>query len=132
MSGQTHAQWFWDRMFELYGMKWPNSYGEDPTEMWVSLMGSLDKYQIKWAVKCLVDTGDGFVPTMPQVAALARSTRKPVNTNRAAIGAEKREYTPEQLDANRKKLKRVYEAAQVGGELHGLQEHEINAIIKGW
>ena len=127
---KIRAENFWARMFELYGMKWANSYGAEPTEMWINLIDSLENYQVKWVIKSLMNTGDSFVPTMPQIVTLARTAHKPPNPNQAAIEAEHREYTPEQCEANLKKLKRLYDALQVGGELHGLQEHEVNTIIE--
>lgn len=131
MTIPSRAQRFWDRMMELYGMKWVNSYGQDPTEMWINLIDSLENYQITWAIKSLMNTGDSFVPTMPQVVTLARSAHKPPNPNQAAIAAEHREYTPEQCEANLKKLKRITQAAS-SGEFNGLSELQIEKIIEDW
>lgn len=127
----NRANKFWQRMLELYGVKWVNSYGDEPTEMWVNLIDSLENYQITWAIKSLMNTGDSFVPTMPQVVTLARSAHKPLNPNQAAIEAESKEYTPDQCEANRKKLKRVMLAAQ-SGEFKGMEEWQIEEIIKEW
>lgn len=128
---RTRPEQFWDRMFELYGMKWANSYGAEPTELWINVIDSLEGYRIKWVIKSLMNNGDSFVPTMPQIVALAKSAHKPFNPNRAAIGAENKEYTSEQLDANRRKLKRVT-AAAFNGEFKNLEEWQINEIIKDW
>lgn len=127
----TRANKFWQRMLELYGVKWVNSYGDRPTEMWINFIDSLENYQITWAIKSLMNTGDSFVPTMPQVAALAKSAHKPINLNQAALAADSKEYTPEQCEANRKKLKRVSDAA-LRGDFKGLEEWQINERIKDW
>lgn len=127
----NRANKFWQRMLELYGVKWVNSYGDEPTEMWINLIDSLENYQITWAIKSLMNTGDSYVPTMPQVVTLAKSAHKPINPNQAALAAEQQEYTPEQCEANRKKLKRVSDAA-LRGDFKGLEEWQINELIKDW
>jgi hypothetical protein len=68
---------------------------------------------------------------MPQVVALAKSAHRPINPNQAALAAEHREYTPEQCEANRKKLKRVSDAA-LRGDFKNLDEWQIAEIIKEW
>ena len=44
---KTRPEKFWDRMFELYGMKWANSYGTEPSKLWIETIDALPNHKIK-------------------------------------------------------------------------------------
>lgn len=128
---KTRPELFWDYMFEIYGMQWANSYGAAPTGLWVKFIDSVEDFQLKFIVKTLMHTEDKFLPNMTKIIGISKRAHKPPNPNQATLGAEHKEYTPQQCEANRKKLKRIMEATR-RGEFRGLDQIQIQEVIKDW
>lgn len=120
----TKADRFWLRMIELYGSRWTSNYGSEPSELWASMIDALHTWQIKHAIHALMQSAEGWPPTLPQFRKLAQGAPRPPDLTRPAIGHEKRSYTAAEVAANRKRLADLMTRAQ-SGEFAGMNEAEI-------
>jgi hypothetical protein len=63
----SKVELLWERMTELYGNKWINHYGEQPSKLWSDALDNVTPQQIGGAFKKLL-TGKfkSFVPTLAE------------------------------------------------------------------
>ena len=124
------ANKFWDRMVEIYGFKWVNSYGSKPTELWIDTLEVLPNFRIRYAINNLLNSGESYVPTLPQVRGIALKAPLPADYSKAAIGHEAKEWTAEEKKANREKLGRLAKQA-MSGKYRGMSEAQIAEELAG-
>lgn len=106
-TDKNNAKAFWLRMTEIYGAKWVNSYGSEPTELWILTIKQLPKFRIKHAMHTLMNSGGSFVPTLPEFKEIARNAPMPPNLRQKAVAHERRPVSKEQCKRNLDKLRKM-------------------------
>lgn len=67
----------WDRFGEMFGARFYDQFGSEPSEAWVEAVGEVRADQIKSALTKIRNSGAQFPPSLPEFLALARSQRPP-------------------------------------------------------
>ena len=124
----VRAKRIWDRMMEIYGMRWVNSYGAEPTELWVELAESLEDYQIRHAIRTFAHSLDSFVPTLGQFKATARDASLPPDLHAKRVTQDHSRWDRETCEANVRKLGDITRRA-LRGDFSGLSAAQIEREI---
>ena len=61
----------WHSLAEIYGARWPNSYGDAPGKIWCQLFNSLTDHQIRYGIAQCVKEFKVHPPTMGQFREVA-------------------------------------------------------------
>lgn len=67
----------WDRFAEMFGARFYDQYGSDPSEAWTEAVVELRGDQVKSALTKIRNSGAQYPPSLPEFLALARSQRPP-------------------------------------------------------
>ena len=122
------ADQLWLRMIEMYGTKWINSYGSEPSELWITLCDSLHGYQLRHAIKCFFNDDSDFVPTLGKFKKTAKAAPKPPNHDNLKITQDKERFSEEVKEKNKKKLKSIVDGV-LSGKFKGMSYEEIEKKI---
>lgn len=80
---------FWKAMLELFGERWTQSYGPEPSPLWTSAIEMLSGPELKTAMRQLLNSGAEHPPTLPKLLELARAGQPKKN------GKHPDPYSPE-------------------------------------
>lgn len=67
----------WDRFAEMFGARFYDQFGSDPSPAWRDAVEELRADQIKSALTKIRNSGAQYPPALPEFIALARSQRLP-------------------------------------------------------
>lgn len=67
----------WDRFAEMFGARFYDQYGSEPSEAWREAVAELRGDQVKSALTKIRNSGAQYPPSLPEFLALARSQRAP-------------------------------------------------------
>lgn len=59
-------------MLDLFGIRWTENYGPEPSQLWTSAIGMLTTAELKTALRQLLNSGAAHPPTLPELLELAR------------------------------------------------------------
>lgn len=65
----------WRSMTDLFGARWLESYGPEPSPLWANQIEQLDDLQVKRALQTILKSGAQHPPTLPEFLAYARNER---------------------------------------------------------
>lgn len=142
----------WDRFADMFGARFYDQYGSEPSEAWVEAVAELRGDQVKSALTKIRNSGAQYPPSLPEFLALARSQRLPQPAQQESrfdhfdrfgniqFWKFLRLYdtTPEQLPELLQRKREIIDAArndpemQLGGdpEAQGGELHEI--LFSAW
>jgi len=139
----------WDRFADMFGARFYDQYGSEPSEAWIEAVGEVRGDQIKSALTKIRNSGAQYPPSLPEFLALARSQRQP---QQSPIDAQHFDHfdrfgnlqffkflrlydtTPEQLPALLERKRDIIDAArsdpemQLGGDATA-QGAELGEIL---
>src|SRR5579871_268735 len=69
---------FWKGMIEFFGQRWAESFGAEPSPLWVQAIESLTDAQLKDGIARVMKSGAQHPPTMPDFLVLARGIARTV------------------------------------------------------
>lgn len=67
----------WDRFAEMFGARFYDQYGSEPSEAWREAVTEIRPDQVKAALTKIRNSGAQYPPSLPEFLALARSQRPP-------------------------------------------------------
>ena len=67
----------WDRFGEMFGARFYDQFGSEPSQAWVEAVGEVRADQIKSALTKIRNSGSQYPPSLPEFLALARSQKPP-------------------------------------------------------
>jgi hypothetical protein len=80
----------WRAMTDLFGSRWMETFGSEPSPLWENQIAELTDAQVKQALKRLLNCANAHPPTLPEFMSVAKSyTAAPVQ-----ITADERENFP--------------------------------------
>lgn len=142
----------WDRFGEMFGARFYDQFGSEPSEAWTEAVTEVRADQIKSALTKIRNSGAQYPPSLPEFLALARSQRAPQPKDDAvrfdhfeAFGniqffkfLRLYDTTPAQLPALLDRKREIIDAArydpemQIGGdaEAQGGELHKI--LFTAW
>lgn len=138
----------WDRFADMFGARFYDQYGSDPSEAWRETVTELRADQIKSALTKIRNSGAQYPPSLPEFLALARSQRAPQPKDESprldhfdAFGniqffkfLRLYDTTPAQLPALLERKREIIDAArydpemQLGGDAEA-QGNELREIL---
>jgi hypothetical protein len=62
-------------MTDLFGARWLETYGPEPSPLWANQVEALNDAQVKRALQMILKTGSGHPPSLPEFLAFARGER---------------------------------------------------------
>lgn len=71
----------WDRFGEMFGARFYDQFGSEPSEAWVEAVTEVRGDQIKSALTKIRNSGAQYPPSLPEFLALARAQRFPQAAN---------------------------------------------------
>ena len=73
----------WDRLGEMFGARFYDQYGSEPSQSWKDAVRELRPDQVKAALTKIRNSGTVYPPPLPEFIALARNVQppKPVEDN---------------------------------------------------
>lgn len=72
----------WDRFAEMFGARFYDQYGSEPSDAWREAITEIRPDQVKGALTKIRNSGAQYPPSLPEFLALARSQRAPKPTER--------------------------------------------------
>ena len=109
-----NANIFWVSMIQIFGGMWVRERGEQPNQMWVSMIGDHDEATIQKVVDHFKYSGHAFPPTLSEAGAVARQFKGTIpGIPGPGHTPQKPRPLPSQEDADAK-IKAVTDALQNG------------------
>lgn len=71
---------FWRAMQHLFGLRWNQNYGQEPSPLWAAEIDRLSAEQIATAYRRLLKSGASHPPTLPEFLELARKPTSVADT----------------------------------------------------
>lgn len=85
----------WRSMTDLYGARWLETYGDEPSAVWTNQIEPLTDAQVKQALQTILKSASAHPPSLPEFLGYARNVRP------AAPPTEGSELTPAERLAGR-------------------------------
>lgn len=75
----------WDRFAEMFGARFYDQFGTEPSESWKSAVSELRNDQVKAALAKVRNGGSQYPPSLPEFIALARNVKAPQEQPKPAM-----------------------------------------------